>query len=458
MRLGLHRVLLRGAAILVPERERAEWLAEWTSELWYVMRATTPGGKWSAISFCLGALRDALWLRQNSLDPAAGRQFGLESPLQCVFLLLVLAGASLYLALRLPGIRDSVWPSPYQDARNLVMISRSEGFQRAQPTVEVEGYRALRGRAEFSGLAFYRPVTARLGAAEFRVAMVSVNLFEMLEVPVAQPGLFLSETAWRKWFDGDPSVAGCFVEVGGQTVRVAGVLPEGSWRLPGRFDAWLLTDEQRPDAPAGHSKGFVLGRVRAARAQHRSRWLISVPNEHGGSIVLECESLARQPLLLAHLLVLFIAILILPATMPRRLGEYPAGRRRWIFLAVKIPLLVVIVFCGTLDLAWIFSIPIQAHGLLIGYVLAFRWALMDQRRRCPVCLRLLANPVRIGWASDTLLEWYGTELMCVKGHGLLHVPEAETTYGIEWLHLDDSWNGLFSEPEESRSIGIIKDP
>ncbi len=44
----------------------------------------------------------------------------------------------------------------------------------------------------------------------------------------------------------------------------------------------------------------------------------------------------------------------------------------------------------------------------------------DQQRRCPVCLRLLTNPVRIGTPSRTFLEWYGAESTCSRGHGLLH--------------------------------------
>jgi len=38
------------------------------------------------------------------------------------------------------------------------------------------------------------------------------------------------------------------------------------------------------------------------------------------------------------------------------------------------------------------------------YLLAFRWALIDQRQRCPVCLRLLTSPTRIGAPSQTFLD------------------------------------------------------
>ena len=69
----------------------------------------------------------------------------------------------------------------------------------------------------------------------------------------------------------------------------------------------------------------------------------------------------------------------------------------------------------------------RPQATLIGYVLAFRWVLIDQRRRCPVCLQLLINPIRIGQPSHIMLDWYGTELMCSKGHGLMHVPETPTS-------------------------------
>lgn len=156
----------------------------------------------------------------------------------------------------------------------------------------------------------------------------------------------------------------------------------------------------------------------------------------------------------AHFMMLLLALAVVPATTSLSLGEYPqngksanrpAGFRRWIFLAIKTGLLVVIVFCGFLNLAAITFTPIQPHGLLVGYVLAFRWTLVDQRRRCPVCLRSLTSPTRIGRYSRTFLEWHGTELVCGRGHGLLHVSANQTSsYGSQrWLNLDSSWSALF---------------
>jgi hypothetical protein len=150
-----------------------------------------------------------------------------------------------------------------------------------------------------------------------------------------------------------------------------------------------------------------------------------------------------------------IALLILPTTTSPSLGEYPVTvhspnramrLRRWIFLGMKVALVLLIVAFGTLDLSQILSVQVlQPHGSLVGYVLAFRWVLKDQRQRCPVCLRLLSNPTRIGQRSQSLLDWYGTELMCEKGHGLLYVPEIKNSYSTQrWLYLDPSWRSLFS--------------
>jgi hypothetical protein len=156
---------------------------------------------------------------------------------------------------------------------------------------------------------------------------------------------------------------------------------------------------------------------------------------------------AIQGHIFAHLLIAGIAMVILPATAPLRYGQYPrTGRwRRWTFAALKLVLLIPIVHCGTLDLASLMSAgQIQPHATLVGYVLGFRWALLDQQRRCPVCLCRLTNPTRIGEASRTFLDWYGTESSCMRGHGLMHVPEITASYTVQrWLGLDRSWSSLF---------------
>jgi hypothetical protein len=100
--------------------------------------------------------------------------------------------------------------------------------------------------------------------------------------------------------------------------------------------------------------------------------------------------------------------------------------RWWGFLAGKITLLPPIMFFVTVSVAAIF--PPAVGILLVGLIFGFRWALADQRRRCPVCLHLLSNPIEIGNAAHTLFRPYGTELSCSQGHGPFHVPGTATSW------------------------------
>jgi hypothetical protein len=149
-----------------------------------------------------------------------------------------------------------------------------------------------------------------------------------------------------------------------------------------------------------------------------------------------------------HLMLAMMAFVVLCGVNSVGLGEYPANPYapgglarlgRWAFFAVKSALLVLIVIVGSVHLGALGS------GTVFTYFVAFRWAISDQRKRCPVCLHRLVRPIRIGEASHTFLSWYGTEFICAKGHGLLHVPEIPTScYSTqEWLYLP-SWSGLFS--------------
>lgn len=118
--------------------------------------------------------------------------------------------------------------------------------------------------------------------------------------------------------------------------------------------------------------------------------------------------------------------------------------RGWIFLALKILFVLPILQCATLFV--IVFAPFISLAIVLANIVLFRWVFLDQRRRCPVCLRLLTHPVRIGNSSQTFLEWYGAESVCSRGHGLLHDPDLVATYAAkpQWLKLDRSWSGLFS--------------
>jgi hypothetical protein len=199
-----------------------------------------------------------------------------------------------------------------------------------------------------------------------------------------------------------------------------------------------------------------------------------VPRGEGKTERFDCISVSRQlqqPLSI-FLFSLFVACLALPATTPLPLGDYPMPghshsrsirARRWIFLGIKFALIVPLISFYSVDLAYgagsvhsPISIYIQLVTSFFGFLFSFRWALRDQRKRCPVCLRRLSNPARVGQASRNFLAWNGTEMICAEGHGLLHIPEIPTSWFStqRWLYLDPSWRSLFSEARVA-STGFI---
>jgi hypothetical protein len=159
---------------------------------------------------------------------------------------------------------------------------------------------------------------------------------------------------------------------------------------------------------------------------------------------------------------MLLALLALPAIASVSLSDdiFVAGRAsasrqmlRWGFLAAKFLLLVGIFFIVPLDLIYVGRPGYQeaasgVHLLLtLGMSLAgMGWAVADQRQRCPVCLRRVTHPARVGLASRTFLTWNGTELMCAGGHTLLEIPSMPTSWfgAPRWVYLDDSWEYLYA--------------
>jgi hypothetical protein len=440
--IGLRHAILHCAAWLAPADRRAEWLAEWRSELWYVERRS--GGRPTA--FCLGAFRDALWLRRNA--EGGTTQMRLDSAVRCLGLLAILATVAVVAALNLPEARAILVPSPYPDPRGLVLVWRGGGRVSEVPSTSAGAYRLLADHRQghFSGVAFYRRLCAWKG---MEVAVGSANLFRVLGMPAPSRGLVISDRAWRKYFRSDPRIEGRAIEIGGRATIIAGVLPPDAWRFAGAFDGWLLDDDRAVE----RGPGFVVARLPKAAASWSgpSLWPISVPDGEGGVVRYECFRLTSSRPVLELLWLLAVGLLVASTVTSFSLGEYGGGTlatrsRRWIFLTVKLALLLPIVVCGSLALGAILTMGLAVHGMLAGSVFAFRWALIDQRKRCPVCLRVLSSPTRIGGASHAFLAWYGTELICGRGHGLLHVPEIRTSsyWTQRWTDLDASWRELFT--------------
>ncbi|MES1257868.1 MAG: hypothetical protein ABUS51_05545 [Acidobacteriota bacterium] len=436
-----HLAILRSAAVLVPATQRADWLAEWRSELWHVRRE--PHGL-NVTAFCMGAFRDAFWLWRDDPCPDRPSLFG-ESPGRCLWLLAALGAICVVAAFLLPAARAVLLCS--LSPRNLVMLTAVQrgdahtpnGFIEPYPSVSRLQFEVLKATAagQFAGLAFYVPARLRVetphGKRTLSVVRTTADLFRLLNIPVVRgatgtPALVLTRTAWRRYFSGTPQAAGHGV--------VSGVIADHLWKLPSNVDGWLIEDETALAALPAHTEGFAAGRLRYD----------SLSN--GGFHFIRLRDRSFE--LFAVMLPFFPLACILRAFMTSDSpGGHPRsiGPRRGLFLAAKGALILPILVFGSLDLGSFGGSvsPGFFQAALFGSLFAARWIVADQRRRCPVCLRRMGNPVRIGEASRILLEWHGTEFMCPRGHGLLYMPEWPAIWSgrQRWMDLGASWGGLF---------------
>jgi len=434
-------------------------------------------------------------MRCNDLGPASSSvpvatssgtmssMFQAGSPSRCVGVLAILAVLTMLLGSYLPGARKAILPTPYGNAQQLVLIVRSGSVWAPLPTIPLSEYVSWTHNTHqmFRGLAFYQPIQKRVHlaphqTAELSIARASDNLLTLLQTPIDLrlrginsqgdiAKLILSHRAWEKYFHGDTQIDGRVLQIAGQRAMIVGVMAKDRWRLPGQMDAWLLENPKQMAILSPYVQGYVLGDIRSSTFSdsHSGLWTMRVPHPDGSSVSYDCVSLverSKQPYLI-FLFALALACLALPATTSLLLGEYPASCqnlpprkivRRWIFLFAKLAWLILIVYFGGVDLAHLSrSIhPLASQYIQLGIsffalLFLFRWALLDQRKRCPQCLRVLTHPARVGQFSRNFLAWNGTELICTVGHGLLHVPDMPTSWFStqRWLYLDTSWRGLF---------------
>lgn len=481
-------LLVRSAALLVPRARRADWTAEWLAELWHVGHVSDTQSPLSAtpVAFAAGALTDAAQLRAHSLRTHFSHTRSLlqpGAPARCLIFLAAGTLAALILCLALPGSRRILLPAPYQHADSLVLISSSGNTDPTTPSIHVADFREWTHNTAslFSDLAFYRVGDKTLHLADspqrrLSVAQASPNLLHLLGISSARPvsdipapALYLTRAAWQTRYAGDHHLVGRVSDIDGTPVLIAGILPADAWRLPGSVDAILLETPAMLAQLAPTASGFALARIRGqVFPPPRDGTRFMVETRYGVVYHYACISLPHWLWLPLNnvLLVLLFACLAVPATIPLSLSEAPVRRgplpratllRRASFLAAKLALVPTLILLLSTALVWgrafdsNTSVFLQFITGVPALLFAFRWTFHDQRRRCPECLRLLSNPARVGQASCNFLAWNGTELLCVRGHGLLHIPELPTSWFStqRWLALDASWLCLFAEPSSA---------
>jgi len=475
-----HLLLLRVASCIVPGSERRDWRREWEGELWHVHHASLAGGfSWSVqfqmTAFCAGSFPDAMEVRRHAAS--AERPASLhESPAKSILCLCAVLVVCVVAARMLMGVHAESDSARFQLRPALLSVGLADApFSR--PTISFAQYRTweMSRQRYFDDLAFYRITTesAANRAQPFRslrVAHATANLLPILNLPVqaaqAMPGddhlpaLVISREAWIRDFGKEPLLDGVRIRLGGQMARVAGMVSYGSWQLPGHPDAWLLeSDRDLLSATPPASEGFVIAHLSSLGRSIVSSEHVPIMDDGLYGTLLD-QPIDGPERLFAF--ALFLALLALPAVTSISMSEStfsshrPSFSRRlyrWIFLAAKFSIGACIAYYASCDLAYWniagFSPMAEFAQFVIAFVLClftFRWAVLDQRHRCPVCLRRVTHPAQVGTASCTFLGWNGTEMICTGGHTLLHVPSLPTSwFGAQrWLYLDASWEFLFA--------------
>jgi hypothetical protein len=483
--------LLRTASLLVPAFQREDWRREWFAELWHVRRSymgIDDTLSWEAhreiTGFCLGAFPDALCLRNQSARSSSAHVHVHTSAAQTLLWLSAALALCFVISRLLPGVDAENEATRYQIKPGVLLVNEAAA-DFGSPSISAALYQnwKISPQRFFSELAFYRVAREKADAdprsSPWNVAHSSANLFSLLGLPIrfadqrdteesTLPSLVLSHDLWMRSFAGDPRIAGRTFRIGSTKVRIAGVAPAGSWQLRGAPDAWVLeSNEQLQSDASANAYGYLFAQLsqRGQAALSGPTISISALNQDGIEIDLFGAPIIAPIAGTWNIFefALFLALVALPAVISVSLGDSdiaahrPSLRQRInriLFLTLKLTLVAAIGCCASLDLAYSnttgyspFAECLQLLWCFTICLFGFRWAVADQRKRCPVCLRRVTNPATVGLASRTFLGWNGTEMICVGGHALLHVPSLPTSWfsGDRWLYLDSSWDFLFAD-------------
>jgi hypothetical protein len=266
----------------------------------------------------------------------------------------------------------------------------------------------------------------------------------------------LSYEFWRARYGGREANS---VEISGKRHTVAAVLEKRFWFLSRNVAVWKLAPvaEWRESAERTGAVVRLRRDVTVRDAQAEMQAITEGYGVNPWDALVEISPLqARVRSVFGSFgLALGLAMVMTVATMRPRMPSWnwPAAS----FFAAKAALGLLAVLIAGLEFTRAAAItmiggtdmltePLSTWLFLMGSIGALSWCVSDQRRRCRVCLRRLGLAAHVGCSGSLLLNWAGTELVCIEGHGMLHVPELAASWHEpeRWTSLDESWTGLFA--------------
>ncbi|MGQ9634044.1 MAG: ABC transporter permease [Bryobacteraceae bacterium] len=500
------RWLLRTASWLAPAIERTSWRTRKETELrefrlWFQGRNLSEKiARAQVHRFLLGSFREAFDLRFPGEDPRSLIRRLARGPIFTLVLLTAVLAALITATGALAGIRAAFAPLPYSEPSRLVACFQLH-FLSASLGAQSRYFRPWRDRSQtLQGLAAYRVREFELDQEGFRPALISgadvtANFFPLLGTRAHlgrtfapgdsgdPPSVVVGYDFWKNYLRSSSALESLEVQLDGQRYRVMGVLPPTFWFRSRQLT--LFTVMPDPGRPGTRSELLgMVGRLRSgataeAAKEELQRIALYTRGIRSGPVrvlpLAEYQRPALASLLAVAAFGMVLAALIGAVQIVRatRRGLSPPGEawRYWGFFAAKLWLLTGIILLAAAELAarnalslrsgkFLFNLVLE-WLVILGILLAFRWGILDQGRRCPVCLRRLAMPVSTGIWSSLLINPAGTELLCDQGHGALTVSATGGLVGEvrRWITLEDDWRTLTSagngpprEDSSSRSV------
>jgi hypothetical protein len=455
--------LIHSASLLVPARLRGEWSREWLAELHFLNSRSV--GDDRLIAFARGAFTDAVWHGRNVWDreafahQAQSAEFCLAALLAAIVLIGTVSGL-------FSMTRSVLMPLPYRDAAQIATVSQrgvALTTRAAVPAAFVSLWQSDSQSIEGAASYLWRRETVQIASARakpFVIARVSENFFPLLgvrgSVKDCEACVLLSYDFWQRELRGRPVTSGTSVVLGGQRYRVAAVLDKGFWFMSREIAIWQVVPLS---SLPGRGAGAVVRLRPGATIEEAERDLSATLQKAGlnpWDTLVQVSPLPSRVHAVFGSFGLALALGIVTAIASSRLHLPKWNPRGALFFLAKTALLLAVVLLagleftrapfitmlGGTDLA---TEPLSVWLFLLGCTGVLLWSVRDQRARCRVCLRRLGLPTRVGCPGCLLLDWAGTELVCVEGHGMLHVPEMVSCWHEpeQWTSLDDSWQGLF---------------
>lgn len=482
----LCRWLLSATAPIVPEQMREEWRREWYGELWHFIDARIDSGDREAyrvaLSHCMGAISDAVYLRRNDEKSRAAVSKIVRHP---AFPVAVLLGAVVLLAGLTSGFRDTrqmIRRLPYRSPEQVVVLRQVNPFMGARlgiPLGKIPGWRTAKSLDGIAAYLGYHALVEAGYAREVSAAVVDPEFFQVLGVKAQLGQLFqdvdarqcsncavISDQLWRSALHADRSAVGRTYRIAGRWQRVIGVLPPEFWFFTDTPAVWTLM-EHSGFLNSESALVYAIARLRPGVSEKvcldelRKLYRTLPPRIKARQIEARPIAALTQDPLYRMLPMILAGIFLLSGAAVMFAPKGREALRGAAFFLVKVSLASFISTLASIEFAYAPGLrmsgvrgfapeAISLWVLIFGLVISIWVSLFDQRRRCRTCLCRLSMPVQMGARGHVLMEWMSTEMVCSNGHGMLWAPEdpLESHPKDRWLGLDESWNDLFAVTKE----------